>query len=179
MIVSLIVAMDNSRGIGKDNTLPWHISSDLRRFKRVTMGHHLIMGRITYESIGRALPGRTNIVVTRDLSYKAEGCLVVHSLGKAFQQVEMKGDEEVFVIGGEQVFEQVIDDADRIYLTEVDTEVDADVYFPEFEETEWQEVFTIHQYADNQDQYPSTFRLLVKMGSALDNLDYSRIITPT
>lgn len=179
MIVSLIVAMDNSRGIGKDNTLPWHISSDLRRFKRVTMGHHLIMGRLTYESIGRPLPGRTNVVVTRNQSYLAEGCLVLHSLSKALQQVESQGEEEVFVIGGGQVFEQVIDVADRIYLTEVDTEVDADVYFPQFIETQWSELVTIHQKAGNQDQYRSIFRLLVKKGSALDNLDYSRIISPT
>lgn len=179
MIISLIVAMDENRGIGINNSLPWHVSSDLRRFKRLTMGHHLIIGRLTYESIGRPLPGRTNIVLTRNQAFQAEGCLIAHTLTRAFRLAEEHGETEVFVIGGADVFDQALEDADRIYLTEVNADVDADVHFPVLELEEWREIISIQQEAGVRDEYSSTFRLLARIGTALDNLDYSRIISPT
>lgn len=160
MIISLLVARDKLGGIGKDNRLPWHLSTDLRRFKRLTMGHHLIMGRKTYESIGRVLPGRTMIVVTHQRNYQAEGCLVVHSLDDAFRIAKERGEGEVFVIGGGQIFTQALARADRIYLTEVHAIVQADTYFPPLEERGWEEVERVAFPAGKGDAYPTTFRVL-------------------
>lgn len=130
MSLSIIVAMDLNRVIGVDNTLPWHLPEDLKRFKALTMGHCVIMGRKTFESIGKALPGRTNIVVTRRSDYAAKGCTVVHSLEEALAAA--KDDPEPFLIGGAELFEQALPRAAKIYLTRVETRVPrGDVYFPE------------------------------------------------
>lgn len=160
MIISLLVAMDERGGIGKDSRLPWHLSTDLRRFKRLTMGHYLIVGRKTYESIGRVLPGRMMIVVTRQGDYQAKGCLVAHSLDDAFRIAEEGGEEEVFVIGGGQIFTQALAKADRIYLTEVHTRVAADTFFPPIDEMEWEEVEREAFPAGERDEYETTFRVL-------------------
>lgn len=137
MRVSLIVAMDKKRGIGINGKLPWHISSDLKNFKSLTMGHALIMGRKTYEAIGRPLPGREMIVLSRDPAFQAIGCLVMHSLTEALDFTQKRGDKEVFIIGGGEIFHQALPRADRIYLTLVDAEIVADTYFPEFNLAEW------------------------------------------
>ncbi len=166
MIISLIVAMDEKGAIGKNNRLPWHLSNDLKRFKTLTMGHHIIMGRKTYESIGRPLPGRTNIVITRNLEYDVDGCLVTHSLEEALEIARDRGENEVFVTGGRQLFAQALDLADRIYLTRVHTEVPADVYFPEFDEEEWIEKESIHYDAAEKNDFAFTTKVLVRKNHA-------------
>jgi dihydrofolate reductase len=131
--ISIIVAMDEKRGIGKENKLMWRIPGELPRFKQITMGHPIIMGRKTYESIGRVLPGRTNIIITRDLNYKGEGAIVVHSLSDAFIKAQhSEGSTEVFVIGGGQVFSEALPVVDRLYLTLVEGDFGADTFFPEY-----------------------------------------------
>lgn len=154
--------MDENGGIGKDNRLPWHLSADLKRFKSITMGHHIIMGRKTYESIGKPLPGRTNIVVTRNPDYEAEGCIVVHSLDAALDLARENGEDEAFITGGREIFAQALETADRIYLTRVHAVVPADVYFPDFDQGEWSEVDSHYHPADEVNDYPFTMKLLVK-----------------
>jgi len=141
-VVSLIVAMDRNRVIGARGRLPWHISEDLKRFRRLTLGHHVVMGRKTWESIGHALPGRTNIVVTRDRSFAAEGVLVAHSLGAALALAA--GDEQVFVIGGGELYVQALPLADRLYVTEVHGDFAGDTRFPEPPAGAWHEVSRQH-----------------------------------
>ena len=160
MIISIIVAMDEQRGIGKGGRLPWHLSADLKRFKRLTMGHHLIMGRKTYESIGRPLPGRTMIVITRNQRYTAEGCLIAASLKAALAIAEQSGETEAFIAGGGQVFAQALPFADRIYLTLVHAVTEADVFFPELEPKGWIEAEYSYHLADERNQFPSTFKVL-------------------
>jgi dihydrofolate reductase len=160
LIVSLLVAMDERRGIGVNNRLPWHLSTDLRRFKALTMGHHLIMGRKTFESIGKPLPGRTTIVVTRNPDYRLESCLIAASLDEALAMAEARGEEEAFVIGGAEIFAGALPLADRIYLTQVHACVETDVFFPEFDRTEWVEIESSFQPADQNNEHPSTYRRL-------------------
>jgi dihydrofolate reductase len=132
MIISLIVAMSENRVIGVDNKLPWHIPEDLKHFKKVTSGHPMIMGRKTYDSIGRALPNRTNIVITRNAEFHAEHVHRADSLGKAIGIAEESpGKEEIFIIGGGEIFRQSLGVANRIYLTTVHTKIAGDVFFPE------------------------------------------------
>ncbi|OGA13429.1 MAG: hypothetical protein A3G25_19095 [Betaproteobacteria bacterium RIFCSPLOWO2_12_FULL_63_13] len=138
MTVTIIAALSRNRVIGRANRLPWHISDDLKRFKKLTLGHAVIMGRRTYESIGRPLPGRDNIVVTRSPDFSAPGCRVVHSFEAAL--AEVSGAGEVFVIGGAQIYASALPLADRLQLTEVDAEIDGDAYFPDFDCRPWREV---------------------------------------
>ena len=162
MIVSIIAAMDRKRGIGVDNKLPWRLSADLKRFRELTMGHHIIVGRKTFEAIGRPLPGRQMIVVTRDRNYEAEGCDLSHSLEDAIDLARERGESEAFICGGAEIYAQSIDVADRMYLTFVDAEVAADTFFPEFDEREWRERESFDQPADEKNQYPFTFKLMVR-----------------
>ena len=129
MIISLIAAMDLDRAIGRENRLPWHLPRDLERFRLVTLGHPVIMGRKTFESIGRPLPGRTNIIITRQESFAAEGCVVVHDLQAAFAACGTA--DEAFVLGGAEVFREALPRADRIYMTIVHTRIEGDAFFPE------------------------------------------------
>src|ERR1700741_1047934 len=108
MILSIIVAIDENYGIGKDNQLMWHLPADLKFFKEKTMGHHMIMGRKTYESIGKPLPGRTTVIITRDKNYRAEGCIVVHSLEEAIEKAKINGDTEAMITGGAEIYRQAI-----------------------------------------------------------------------
>ena len=135
--VSLIVAMDRQRVIGNQGRLPWHIPQDLKRFKALTMGHSMIMGRKTHESIGRLLPARRSIIVTRQRGYAVPGALVVHAIEEALEACA--GEEEVFVIGGAEIYAQSLDAATRIYLTEVHDCVRGDTWFPRLS-GEWREV---------------------------------------
>src|SRR5262245_3904331 len=162
VIVSIIAAMDRKRGIGFDNKLPWKLSADLKRFRDLTMGHHIIVGRKTFESIGRPLPGRRMIVVTRNRNYKAEGCDVAHSVEDATTLARERGESEVFICGGAEIYAESIRGANRMYLTFVDAEVAADTFFPEFDEQEWIERESFYQPADEKNQYPSTFKLMVR-----------------
>jgi len=137
MDISLIVAIGRNREIGKDNSLLWHIRRDFQNFKKVTMGHHLVMGRKTYESIGKTLPGRTTIILTRDQNYVQNDCLLAHSIEEAIQLAIQRGERELFICGGENIYKQFMPLADKIYLSRVDFEGNADTFFPEFEERPW------------------------------------------
>jgi dihydrofolate reductase len=136
--ISLIVAVARNGVIGKDGKLPWHLPEDLKRFKALTMGHHIIMGRRTWESIGRPLPGRKSVVVTRQRDYSAPGAIVVHSLPDAV--AACAGDDEVFVIGGEEIYRTALPIADRIHLTRLDADYAGDTRFPALAPGQWHEV---------------------------------------
>jgi len=162
--LSLIVAMAQNRVIGVNNNLPWYLPNDLKYFKAATMGKPVIMGRKTHQSIGKPLPGRTNIVVTRDPDFQADGCKVVLSLPDAIEMAEsiclIEGAEEVIVMGGAQIYEQALAAADRLYLTEVHAEVSGDAFFPDFERCEWQEVGREDYKAEGPNPYDYSFLVL-------------------
>ncbi|RMG82437.1 MAG: dihydrofolate reductase, partial [Bacteroidetes bacterium] len=139
MIISTIVATAKNNVIGKDNQIPWYLPADLRYFKKMTLNHHIIMGRNCYESIGRPLPKRTNIIVTRNPFFIASGCLIAHSVEEALELARENGEAEAFIIGGGQIYEQSRHLWDKIYLTEVDVEVEGDVFFPEIDPAQWEE----------------------------------------
>lgn len=160
MIVSLLVAMDEQRGIGIENRLPWRLSADLRQFKALTMGHHLIMGRKTFESIGRPLPGRRTIVISRNTGFRSEGIQTVASLDEALALARQQGEDEAFVIGGAEIFSMALPCADRIYLTQVHAITNADVFFPDFDPDEWVERRAFFQPANEKNEYAFTFRQL-------------------
>jgi dihydrofolate reductase len=156
MRISLVVAMARNRVIGLDNALPWRLPAELAHFKRVTMGHPIVMGRKTYESIGRPLPGRMNIVVSRNPDFVAPGCTVVDSLESAYRAA---GDaEEVSIIGGTSLFEAALPTADCIHLTEVDADVEGDTWFPEFDRGHWRVKEVERHAADERHAHP--FRIL-------------------
>lgn len=163
MMISIIVAMDENNGIAKDGQMPWHISTDLRRFKALTLGHHVIMGRKTYVSIGKPLPGRVNIVVTRQEGLLIPGCLLASSLKKALALAEQGGETEAFVIGGGQIYAQALPLAQRIYLSRVHTWVDADVFFPALAADEWQESGAAFFPAGGRDEFAHTFYTLTRL----------------
>lgn len=154
--------MDEKRGIGKNNQLPWRLSDDLKRFKALTMGHHIIMGRKTYESIARLLPGRTMVIVTRNPEYDVVGALVTNSLPMALEIAEKSNESEVFIVGGAEIFAEALPLADRIYLTLVHSNVDADVFFPEFDHDDWIGKETSFVDANDKNEYPMSFIDLVK-----------------
>lgn len=158
MIIALIVAMDEARVIGKNNALPWHLPADLKHFKQLTMGKPIIMGRKTFESIGKPLPGRTNIIITRDTQYQVDNCRVVHSLKEAFSAAE--GADEVMIIGGSQLFEQALPVAERIYLTEIHARFEGDTCFPELMQGEWREISRHTHAPDDRNHYPYSFIVL-------------------
>jgi dihydrofolate reductase len=134
--LSLIVAVAKNHVIGHNNTLPWHLPEDLKRFKALTMGHHIIMGRKTYESLGRLLPGRTTVIVTRNKHYKVEGALIAHSLEDAW--ILTSSDSEPFVIGGAELYKEGLKLATKLYMTEVNAEFTGDAFFPEINANDWQ-----------------------------------------
>ena len=136
-VLSLIVAFANNNVIGINNTLPWHLPEDLKRFRALTTGHHIIMGRKTYESLGRLLPGRTTVIVTRNKGYKLEGALIAHSLQEAMDLCQ--NDLEPFVIGGAELYQDALKFANQLYITEVDLAVAGDAFFPAIDLSEWQE----------------------------------------
>jgi dihydrofolate reductase len=157
MTLSLIVAVSRNNVIGSEGGLPWHLPDDLRHFKRLTTGKPVIMGRRTFESIGRPLPDRRNIVMTRQTDYPAKGCEVVSSVDEALELV--RGTEEVMIIGGGQVYRDFLPHADRIYLTRVQADVEGDTHFPEIDGAGWQLVKSEHHAADDRHAYE--FDLLV------------------
>lgn len=136
--ISLVAAMANNRVIGKDNQMPWHLPADLKHFKSVTMAKPIVMGRNTYESIGRPLPGRQNVVISRNPNYRADGCDVVHSIEQAMTL--LSNSDEIMIIGGGLLYSQVIGLADKLYLTFIDLDVDGDTQFPEFEHLTLREI---------------------------------------
>ncbi len=164
-MISLIVAMDKNRAIGKKGALPWKLSADLKKFKEVTSGHSIIMGRKTYDSIGRALPKRTNIVITRSpglLGGSTSKLGDVHQVSNLMEAIGMasfnEGGEEIFIIGGGEIFKEAIEMADRLYVTEVDTAVkDADVFFPEIYDNIWKEISRVHYQRDAKNEFDYNF----------------------
>ena len=160
MIISLIAALDKNRVIGKNNRLPWHLPQDLARFKALTRGHAIVMGRKTYESIGKALPGRVNIVVSTNESFSAPGCIVAGSLQTAIEI--SKNETEIFVIGGANLFAQALPFADKLYLTVIDHSFEGDAFFPEFDQKTWQEVSRMDFSASSEALWPFSFLLYEK-----------------
>jgi dihydrofolate reductase len=155
-MISHIVAMDQNRVIGKDNRLPWHLPADLAYFKKVTMGHAIVMGRKTFESIGRPLPGRENLIVTRNRSFQLEGCKVLHSIEEVKQFAEKRNDE-VFVIGGAELFQATLPFADRLYITKIEASFPGDTFYPAFDESEWQLVSYTKGIKDEKNPYDYAF----------------------
>jgi dihydrofolate reductase len=135
--ISLSVALAKNNVIGLNNTLPWHLPEDLKHFRSLTTGHHIIMGRKTYESLGRLLPDRTTVIVTRNNDYQVDGALIAHSLDAAIALCQ--NDEEVFVIGGAELYQVGIKLANKLYITELELDVPGDAYFPAYDVAEWQE----------------------------------------
>lgn len=162
MIVSLIVAMDEKSGIGMDNQIPWYLPSDLKRFKTLTMGHHLVVGRKTFESIGKPLPGRQLIVVTHRKDYHPAGCLVVNSLRAAIKLAQNNHENELFIIGGGDIFKQAIGLADKIYLTAVHADVDKDTFFPKIDSTSWKLEMVEKIDQNEKDEYKSDFMVFIR-----------------
>jgi len=158
MTLSIIAALANNNVIGRDNQLPWHMPADLKRFKQLTAGHHLLMGRRTYESVGKPLPGRITVVITRSQDYVPPGVAVARSLDEAISKAEAAGDPEVFIGGGHEIFNQSIHRADRMYLTRIHAEPEGDTFFPEFDDVnEWHLVDAEHHEADERNPYPYSF----------------------
>jgi len=156
-IVSIIVAMAKNRVIGKENDMPWHLPADLQHFRKMTTGKPIIMGRKTYESIGRPLPKRHNIVISRNRNYKVEGCDVVGSLEEA---VSIAGEvEEMFIIGGGFLYNQTIDAVDKLYLTFIDLEVEGDTFFPSYEHLITTKTFSEHHQKDEKNPYDYEFTI--------------------
>ena len=163
-MIAFVVALSENRVIGQDNGLPWHLPADLKHFKAVTAGHPVIMGRKTFVSMGdKPLKGRTNIIVTRQKDYEAEGCIVVHSLDEALAKAK-EHDEQVFVIGGSEIFKQAMPVVDTMFLTVVHAELEGDVYFPEVNWEEWEEVERERHEADERHRYAFSFVKMEQKG---------------
>lgn len=156
-MISLIVAMTQNRVIGRDGDMPWRLSADLKRFKKITMGHHLIMGRKTYDSIGRPLPGRTTVVVSRSASYDHPQILAARSLDDAIQRAQSAGDEEIFVTGGAQIYALALPVVDRVYLTQVHAMLDGDTFFPDVDWKAWDLLSQEDHSADNKNDFDYSF----------------------
>ena len=153
-MLCLIVAMSENNVIGINNTLPWKLSSDLKHFRQLTSGHPVIMGRNTYESIGKPLPNRQNIIITRNKDYFVEGCTVVYSLEEAITSVEGK---DAFVIGGANIYQQALEYVDTLYITEVHTHIEGDAFFPMIDTTMWEEVSREFHSSDANNDYDFSF----------------------
>jgi dihydrofolate reductase len=167
MKITLIAALSTNNVIGRDNQVPWRQSADMKRYKALTMGHYLLTGRKTYESVGKPLPGRTTVVITRDPDYRAEGVLVAHSLDEAVRLAEAAGEDEAFINGGAEIYRQSLHRADRMQLTRIHAEIDGDTWFPEFDDVaEWRLVDSEHFDADEKNEYPYTFLLYERAAEA-------------
>ncbi len=166
MTLSLIAALGRNRAIGYQNQLPWRLPADLQHFKQLTMGHHMLMGRKTFDSIGRPLPGRTSIIITRQPDYNVAGCLIAHSLAEAIALAKERGEQEAFVIGGAEIYAQALPLTDRMYLTWVEAEPEADAFFPVFDENEWETSAEAGFAADEKNQYAMKFVTLKRCHQA-------------
>ncbi|MEP6648084.1 MAG: dihydrofolate reductase [Saprospiraceae bacterium] len=163
MIISAIAAMSTNRVIGRDGGLPWYLPRDMKFFQRTTVGHHVIMGRESFVSLGyRPLKGRTNIVLTRDPYFISSSVIVMHSIEEAISFAYEKGEKEAFIIGGGKIFEQSMHLIEKIYLTVVISEVVGDIYFPEIDMSEWQVASSEFFNADDKNEFPMRFDVLVR-----------------
>ena len=157
MLVSCIVATAHNNVIGKNNDIPWYLPADLKYFKRTTLGHHIIMGKNCYNSIGKPLPKRTNIILTRDPYYISSNCLVAHSIEEGLSMAFDNGEEEAFIIGGGQIYQQSQDYWDKLYLTRVHLEIDGDVFFPEMDMDQWELLSRKDHVKDSKNEYDYSF----------------------
>ena len=166
MTLSIIVILSSNNVIGRDNKLPWHMPADLKRFKTLTMGHHVLMGRKTFNEIQKPLPGRVNVVITRDPHFGAEGVAIARSVDEAISKAEAAGDSEIILVGGGEIFRQVIHRADRMYVTRIHAEIEGDTTFPDFDDVnEWQLVDAEHFEADEKNAYPYSFLTYERAGT--------------
>ena len=156
--ISLIVAASSNNAIGKDNAMLWHLPTDLKFFKNTTWGMPVVMGRKTFEAMGKALPGRTNIVVTSNKDWKGEGAVNVQNLEEAIRAAEAETNaKEVFITGGGEIYNQTMKMANRIYMTRIHAEIEGDTFFPEIDPTEWKLVFSKEIKADEKNKYDMSF----------------------
>jgi dihydrofolate reductase len=160
LTISFIVAMDNNRVIGKNNDLPWRLPKEWQYVKKTTMGHSIILGRKNFESIGKALPGRRNIILTRDTSYSAQGCEVAHSVAEVLAMC--RGEEEIFIFGGEEIYRLFLPYADKLYMTKIDHEFDGDTCFPEVDYSEWDEISVEQGITDEANPYSYYFHVYTR-----------------
>ena len=158
MQLSIIVAMDRNRVIGRGGALPWHISSDLKNFKKITMGKPILMGRKTHDSIGKPLPGRENIILTNNKKYSAEGCIVKNTLDDVYLYCEKQ--LELVVMGGAILYSQTLDKAEKLYITEVNASVNGDTFFPEYKSSQWREISRESFNADENNEFDYSFTVL-------------------
>lgn len=163
MLISAIVAAAKNHVIGKDNQIPWYLPADMNYFKKTTLNHHVIMGRKCFSSIGRPLPKRVNIVITRDPFFSADGVIVAHSLEEALGIAFDDGAEEVFILGGGEIYRESADLWDKLYLTEVDILPEGDVFFPEIDPDEWVETWREAHEPDEKNEFAYVFRLLERV----------------
>jgi dihydrofolate reductase len=163
MIISAIVACAHNNVIGKDNQIPWYLPADLIYFKKITLNHHIIMGRKCYESIGRPLPKRTNIVITRDPFFISSGCIIAHSLKEALNIAQKNGETEAFIIGGGEIYRQSADLWDKLYMTEVDLETEGDVFFPEIDKNKWTLISEEKHQKDEKNDWDYAFKVFERM----------------
>ncbi|MEO1713569.1 MAG: dihydrofolate reductase [Bacteroidota bacterium] len=159
MIVSAIVAAARGGVIGRDNDIPWYLPADLKYFKKTTLNHHIIMGRKCFESIGRALPKRTNIILTRNPFFTASNVIIARSLEEALTVAQDNGEEEVFIIGGGQIYEQSRSYWDRVYFTQVDLEVEGDILFTPLDSQEWNMISNDSHQPDEKNEFPYHFQV--------------------
>ena len=164
MILSLLLAADENNVIGKDNQLPWRLPNDLKYFKNLTWGMPVLMGRKTFESLGKPLPGRKNIIITRNQNWKNEAVTVVHSTKEAINVAQESDVKEIFIIGGAEIFNSVFAEADRIYLTRIHHRFEGDAYFPELNTDEWHLVSQKYCAVDEKNAYPHTFQVWERKG---------------
>jgi len=165
MIISSIVATAKNRVIGKNNGMPWHLPADLTYFKKTTSGHYIILGRKNFLAIGRPLPNRTNIILTRDKSFACSNCVVAHSVEEALQIAHQNGETEVFIIGGGKIYEQTVEYWDKLYLTEIELETEGDVFFPEMNWNDWQLSWEEKHERDEKNPHPYTFKVFERIRS--------------
>ncbi|MGE3608055.1 MAG: dihydrofolate reductase [Bacteriovoracaceae bacterium] len=160
MRVSLIVAKSENNVIGKNNQLPWHLKDDLQNFKKLTMGHHILMGRKTFDSIGKALPGRMSLVISSDSRPAQENVLWFNSIFRAIKHAERSGESELFIIGGERIYKYALSLVDRIYLTEVQAVVEGDVYFPQLSLKNWKKISEQNFVKDSNNDFNFSVQIL-------------------
>ena len=158
MLISAIVAISRNNVIGRDGHLPWHLSADLKRFKAITTGHSIILGRKNYDDIGRPLPNRTNYVLTRNANFEAPGCTVCNSLAQAVESAQSAGESECFIIGGAAVYREAMPLVKKMYVTRVESDVGGDVFFPEWGEG-WRKVSEESFPADEKNDFPTVFEV--------------------
>lgn len=160
MIISSIVAISNNNAIGVDNDLPWHMPADLKFFKDTTLGHYVLMGRKSFDSVGRPLPGRTNIVITRNKSFNNTGVIVAHSIPEGILMAQNAGQKELFILGGSNIYFQTINLWDKLYVTKINTEIpQATAFFPEIKDNEWTLTSEEPHLADDKNPYDFNFCL--------------------